>query len=271
MKFTTLLFIVVSLSAGCMRSFAHGDLHLEIEAISRQLAAEPTAERYLKRGELQREHGEFDLALADYRKAEELEPGLDVVLFCQGQALFDAGRFAPARAALDQFLVRKPSFWQGWLTRARVLAALKEYKRSAGDYSRSIELSADPRPEQFLERAQVLVKAGKTDDAIQGLDEGMQRLGAIPTLQSYAVEIEAKAKRYDAALKRIDRLVANAPRKESWQILRAEVLTQVGRRSEARQAWQDALTSIAALPERLRNLPATRELETKARAGLAAK
>ncbi len=54
------------------------------------------------------------------------------------------------------------------------------------------------------------------------------------------------------------------------QALRAEILVKAGRGDEARQAYQDSLASIEALPPRLRALKATQELEKKIRTAVTA-
>lgn len=270
MNAKTFLFICTCIGLHTASSDAHGDPHLEIEKVSRQIQAKPTAALYLKRGELQREHGDFHQALSDYQIAEELDPAMDMVLFYRGKALFESGRHTPARAALDQFLEKKPDHGEGYLIRARVLTALKDHASATKDHDRSIEFSKEPRPEQFVERALALEQAGDPNAAIQGLDAGMERLGPIWTLQSVVIEIEVRDQRYDSALKRLDRLIGEAQRKESWQALRAEILVKAGRGDEARQAYQDSLASIEALPPRLRSLKATQELEKKIRTAVTA-
>ena len=247
---------------------AHGDLHQQITEISKQIERKPDAALYLKRGELEREHREFGKALEDYRKAAELAPGLDIIHFCRGSALAESGKNEAAREAFDFFITRVPSHGSAHLARARVLMELKLPEAAAEDYERAISLSAEPGPEPFLELSQARQMAGQTDDAIRALESGKKKLGAIPTLESAAITIETEAKRYDAALARVDRLIEAAARKESWQVLRAEILAESGRRDEARKAYQASLISIETLPARIRASEATRRLERKARAGL---
>lgn len=266
------LLFVISCCFGLtqLRLAAHGDLHEQIERLTRQIAGKPTAALHLKRGELHREHEDPALALADYDKAEELDPALEVVDWCRGMALADAGRPAQAREALDRFLLKQTEHADGHLTRARVLATLKEYDLAARDYRRALQLSSEPRPETYLELSTVLEQAGKPGAAIRALDEGIGCLGPIPTLQTAAIEIELKEKLHDPALKRVDQLVAAAERKESWLAMRADVLTRAGRPAEARQALRESLASIEALPARIRGLAPTLELESKVRASLSA-
>jgi len=247
---------------------AHGDLHMQIEQVSKEIRTQPKADLYLKRGELYRAHREYDAALKDYDLAASADVAMSAVDLCRGKALLESGRPEQAREALNRFLEKTPTHGEGFLTRARAQSELKQYRQAAQDYSRSIELTKEVRPEHFLERSQVLVKAGDLKEALKGLDAGMARLGGIATLQSAAIEIDLQEQRYDAALARVDRLLAAAERKESQLIRRAEILHKTGREAEAQQAYRQALTAIEALPARLRSKKATQELEQKARAQL---
>lgn len=262
--------ITVTLWMVAADGHAHGDLHQQITQISKQIERRPDAALHLKRGELEREHREFDKALEDYRKAAELDPTLDIIHFCRGKALAESGKSEAARDAFDLFITRVPSHGSAHLARARVLMQLKLPEAAAQDYERAISLSPEPGPEPFLELSQARQMAGDTDGAIRALDAGKTKLGAIPTLESAAITIETDAKRYDAALARIDRLTEAAPRKEAWQVLRGEILAKAGKNDEARKAYQASLISIEALPARIRASKATRQLERKARAGLEA-
>jgi tetratricopeptide (TPR) repeat protein len=244
---------------------AHGDLHEQIESVSGRIRKNPTPELFLKRGELHRAHHDHQAALADYDRAQELDPTLDALRFCRGRTLFEAGKLPLARAELDQFLQKQPRHAEGYLTRARVLAKLEELPAATADFDRAIELSSEPRPEYFVERARVQIDLGDLEDAINGLESGMQRLGAIATLQTLAIEVELKLQRFDAALKRVDSLVAQAERKETWMARRGEILALAGRRAEAAQAYTEALSSIELLPAPLRNTRATIQLEKRLR------
>lgn len=247
---------------------AHGELHPRIEAITREMAPGPTAELFLRRGELYRLDGNFSAALADYESAEQLDPGLATVALCQGRALFEAGHPGPARRALDEFLRRQPDHVAGFLLRARVQARLGARREAVADYGRAIALADEPRPEPFAERAEIQMALGEPAAALDGLTAGLAKLGSIPSLHLPALEAELALARFDAALSRIDRLTVAADRKEQWLERRAEVLVRAGRLAEAATARRTALEAVAALPARLREAPACRELELRLRAAL---
>ncbi len=251
---------------------AHDDPHDSIEEITLQIQQDPNnAELYLKRGELHRISSHWDLALADFDRVVELDPDHETVDFHRGRLLLEAGQFQPAKVAIDQFLSAYPNHIQGLIVRGRVLRKLGQPLDAAQDYARALSLAPNPTPVLFIERAETLTEAGEeyVDAAVQGLDEGIQKLGPLILLQSLAIDLEVKRQRYDAALIRIDQVLIEMSRKEKWLTWRGEVLESAGRPEEARVAYADALKAIEALPSRLRQVPASQELETHLRALLA--
>ena len=101
--------------------------------------------------------------------------------------------------------------------------------------------------------------------ALRGLDEGIQKLGPLVTLQLFAIDVELKQKNIDGALARLDKVAEKSPRKETWLARRGEILQQAGRPEEARQAFKAALASFQTLPPTRRNVPAMLELERRLR------
>lgn len=250
--------------------FAHGDLHEQIEAASRQIEQMPTAELYLKRGELYRAHREYPAALADFERAEALDTELDAVHLARGCTLLEAGNPADAEKALSAFLKRHPAHAVGYLYRARANVASKQFDNAVADYDQALRFTETPNPDHYLERARAQEGAGKLAEALNGLEQGITTLGALVTFETAALELEVKLEHYDAALARMDRLIAGVQRKERWQVRKASLLETLGRRVEAKQAYEEALASVLALPQRLRNIRATQEAEKRIREALAA-
>lgn len=260
---------LLGLALGCgglvSAARAHGDLDLQIRVVSEEIAVEPSAALYLKRGGLHHEHEDYARALEDYDRAEQLEPTLDALWFARGRTLFKFGRLAPARAALDTFLARTPYHAEAFLLRARVLSRQGEYAAALRDFDRNLELVAEPLPECFLERAQARVALGDKAGALAGLDAGLRRLGNLVTLQNAAIALDLSLGHHDAALARVDRVLAGLERKESWLVRRGEILEAAGRTDEARHAYHDALSSIDRLPAHHRETKPMRDLQTQLR------
>ncbi len=243
--------------------FAHEGLHEQIAEVTKHIDQNPkNADLYIQRGELYREHREWKPALADYKRAANLDPELTVVDLCIGRLYLDQGLPELAKEPLDRFLQSKPDHPEALQVRARVLVKLGRPLEAVQDFSRA--LNTDARPELYLERAQALVAAGPEHaaEALDGLDEGIQNLGPIVTLELAAIDLELAARRYDSALLRLEAVANQSERKESWLFRRGEILEKAGRIEEARKAYSDAITAIDSLPDRARNTRTIEQLKT---------
>lgn len=199
---------------------AHTDPELQIAEMTRRLQREPrNAALYLQRGGLHRGLRRWDLALADYDRAAVLQPALVVVDLARGRTLLEAGRVEQAKTALDRFLARRPGHPEGLLLRARVLVRLGHPHSALQDYDSALARHPAPRPEYYLERSKLQAPAA----ALRGLDQGIARLGPIVTLELAAIDLDLALKNYDSAVSRVDRIAAQAARKDYWLARRAQI------------------------------------------------
>jgi len=245
-------------------SLAHGDMHVQIIEITKQIEQNPTnVDLYIKRGELHRYHQDWDAAQADYDRALTLNPKLEIIDFVRGRMYLEANWPLSAKVVLDRFLAKQPNHLDALITRARTLTKLERRLDAAQDYSKAIVQSTESRPELYFERAQALAGEGgpHLKEAIAGLDEGIRKLGPLVTLQLCAIDIEVQHKQYDAAVTRLDQVITKAPRKETWLARKGEILVLAGKKEEARQAFRSALQSMDTLPPGRRNVPAMIDLQ----------
>jgi tetratricopeptide (TPR) repeat protein len=253
---------------------AHPEIDQQIADASVQIEADPrNAQLYIRRGELHRIHRQWRAAEKDYRFARKLQPDLAVVDYFIGNLRLEMDRPRQAKKRLDRFLEQQPDHAKARIARARAWVSLGRPLEAAADYSRAIDAyGADQRPDpaHYLGRARALVDAGSehVDEAVRGLDEGLERLGRPVTLQLYAIELEAGRGRHDAALARLDQIASQADRKETWLVRRGEILESAGRDDEARDAYAAALEAIASLPATRRGNRAMHRLHAQAEASL---
>jgi tetratricopeptide (TPR) repeat protein len=258
-----LTFVAAEFLIAPQRAAAHAELTIQLDAVTLEIQKDPNnAELYVRRGQLRREHLEFELAGADFDKAEALAPTVAHFNLLRGKLYLDWGWPLTARACLDLYLAKNPSSVDALVLRARVLQRLSLNRSAVNDYDLALDLSAEPSPDLFIERSQMLMNLGNEHwtEALRGLDEGIKRLGPLVTLQLFAIDAEVKQQRYDGALARVNQIAERSPRKETWYARRAEILVQAGRPAEARKAYEAALAALNSLPPARRNVPAMAEL-----------
>jgi tetratricopeptide (TPR) repeat protein len=246
-------------------AWAHGDLELRILTLTRQIAAATNnpAQLYLERGELQREHANWEAASADYARAAQLDPSLAAVDLCRAQLLADSGKLEAALPMFDKAMARSPAAGEAFVGRARVLVKLGRRSAALADYQRALDRLAAPAPEDYLEWAQLLVADAQLEPALRALEQGIKKLGPLVKLQAYALEVELSRKNHTGALARLDSLIANASRKEGWLAKRGDVLSAANRPAEARQSYEASLEAINKLPSVLREGPAMQKLQAQ--------
>jgi tetratricopeptide (TPR) repeat protein len=252
---------------------AHPDIDRQIADVTVRIEADPDdADLYLQRGELHRVHQDWAAAEADFATAKRLRRDLAIVDYVMGRLHLEAGRPKEAKRALDRFLAREPDHAAAHVARARALVQLQQPAAAARDFTTAIDLHGPedrPDPAYYLERADVLARMGRIDEALRGLDEGLARLGQPVTLALAAIDLELAHGRHDAALARLDRLAAGAARQETWLVRRGEILEGAGRLEEAGTAYADALAAIDRLPASRRESRAMARLREGAAAGAA--
>lgn len=239
-----------------------------IAALDREIAARrDDATLHLQRGELHRKHGDWAEATADYDRAAALDPSLAVVDLARGALELGFGRIEEARTAIERFIRKKPDDPAGYAARARLLRGQRD-AAAAADFARAVALAGEPSPELYLAWAGALRETGRAGEAVAVLDQGTKRLGLLVTLVSMALDLEIETGCTDAALRRVNAVMAVAPRKEGWLSRRGAILEKAGRAAEARADYELALAAIAALPEYRRETEATRALRIEIEAAL---
>jgi tetratricopeptide (TPR) repeat protein len=247
-------------------AFAHGDLHERITAVTTEIRDQPNnAVLYLKRGELHGMHEEWAQAEADFDKAEKLDAKLINVSLARSRVLLARKRFKDAQAEVERYLSAQPKHSAALIIRAQAQAGQKQFAKAAETWAQVIETADRSDVEPYYERARALVAVGsdQTDAALKTLDEGLAKLGKVPALGLYAIQLEVARKRYDAALNRLDDMIPKTGRKETWLELRGDILASAGRKDESQKTYAKALEELQALPTRVRSTKASIGLEER--------
>jgi tetratricopeptide (TPR) repeat protein len=249
---------------------AHGEVHIRINALTKQIASQPSAQLYLDRAEFHRQDQNWAAAEADYDQAAQIDPQLPLVDFYRARMLADAGRLEAAQTMFGKALERAPNDGESFVGRARVRARLQQHDAARADYERGLELLANPEPEYFVELAQLSAAQGQIEKALQDLDRGIRKLGPTLVLQIPALDFELELKDYQAALARLEAILERAHRKENWLARRGDILLAAGGQADAKKSYEAALATIKTLPRLVQQGPAMVHLQTRVSAALAA-
>lgn len=251
-------------------ALAHGPLHEQITNVTTELTLHPDdVALLLRRGELNRLDEQWAAALADLQRARKLAPKNPDPLLSLGRLALDQGKFAEAIAPLNGFLQSQSNHVEGHLLLARALLRTRQEPEAVTHFGRALTVSMEPLPEWFIERSQAQLAQGEAHlaEALAGLDEGLAKLGPIPTLQLAAIELELRRRNFDAALQRLDTILTVSERKERWLLRRGEILELAGRPIEATAAYASARAAFEVLPLRLQRslgmLDFRRQLEAR--------
>jgi tetratricopeptide (TPR) repeat protein len=259
------LFLLLMVSS----AFGHGDLHDRISQITGEINKSPSAAQHFKRGCLYLEHGEAEAALADFSEAERLGDGTLQIDGPRAEGFMLLGKNRLALETLNRCLDRDPSASRCFVLRARVLDRLGESVAALHDYRKALVLVSEPDPDFLLEVSNALAKDKQITEALQVLDQGIARLGSLPSLITAAIEIEFGSGNIERALLRVDLARNAAPRPEPWLARRASILARSGRIRESQTEWQLLLEHISSLPAGERDSHAMYCCAREARAALA--
>lgn len=231
---------------------AHSAPSERLSSIEQRIAADPDNSRLqLQRGHLYRERGELLEALAAYQRAAGDSQLRSAVELARAEVLLQMGAAQAAASLLDQLLARHPKHARALRDRAVARAQMGDHLDAATDFSAAIDAADRPQPDDYLRRGQALVDAGRLNEAVASLDEGIARIGVVPSLVRQALEIELQLGLEAAAGARLAQLAAAlhtpAVVQSSW---RGDLLWQFGFAYEAGAAYRQAHAELLALPLR---------------------
>ena len=215
----------------CPVLYAHSDLSLQIDELSRQLELEPDSpELLLKRGDLQRRHENWDLARADFRRVREVQPENPTVDWFEGRMEIEAGRPLEGVEFLDRFLLTQPHQAIALQNRAQGYLQLELPLLSARDLQTVIRVSDNPAPSLFSASALAFVAAGSDyfPDAMAVTNQGLEIFPGEIVLTGIATDLSLAQADIDTASKLIRQLPASIQNLPQWQTRIALLDCQTG-------------------------------------------
>ena len=244
------LLIVVLLSAAhSFGAAAHPSAEHAVGMISELIQARPEEQGlYIQRGSAYSNDGQLERALVDFNKAETLgEPSR--VAFDQGVLHYRMREFDAARGYFDTFLKHFPGHPASLEYRARLLRDAGEYEAALADFDAYFAIQKHPNPGDYVSAAKMMMglEGRGVGSALAMLDKGIARLGVIPQLQQYAIELELERKNIARAIDRLETLEPALGESPEWKVEMGELLLLAGRPADAQQFFDEALAQLATL------------------------
>ncbi len=124
---------------------------------------------HLQRGLCYLELEKFDLALADFDQAHELDKGnKTAILVCRGRALAGLKKFDLSLADLSEAIQDDPKFGLAFISRADTYLSMGQDDKALADLEQALQI--DPKqPKAYFLRARYYKHQNKTDLALQDI------------------------------------------------------------------------------------------------------
>lgn len=215
----------------CPALYAHSDLRLQIDELTRQLELKPdNPELLLRRGDLQRRHQNWDLARADFTTVREVQPDNPSVDWFEGRMEVEAGRPQEGVELLDRFLLTQPQQVIALQNRASGYLLLDQPLLAARDFQTVIQVSDNPAPTLFSANALAFVAAGSNyfPAAMIVVSKGLSQFPGEMALTEIATDLSLAQADTDTASKLVKQLPASIQKLPQWQIRIALLDCQLG-------------------------------------------
>ena len=252
--------IILAISFYASIVFAHRAVDVQIKHLNKQLKATPeNGALFLKRGELHRQHGEWQLALRDFQQAKKTNSTSGDTDFYIGRLRLDINQADKALPLLSRFVRLNPNHSNALQNQGDAHFSLENFTRAAHVYKQVAALEQHPDPELFLKIARAYTAAGSgyQKQAKEAIEEGILRLGPLVTIVMVGIELELNQEDYKAALVLLEKLPKVVRDSPKWLGRRGDILNSSGRKEEAILTINRAIFKVENLPISRRN---TREM-----------
>ena len=220
---------------------------------------------YIQRGIIYSNDGQYQKAEADFSRAAELGDPV-VVSYDLGVLHYRKKEFDTAKRYFNAYLKRFPDHTKCLEYRARLLRDARDFDAALNDLRRVFALEQRPNPGLYFSAAQMLQSSGGDgiQKALNLIDEANLKLGLMPQLQRYAIDLEIQRNAPIKAIERLQTLKPMLGKSPEWKVEMGELLLNLGRNDEAKQYFREAAEQL----DTLRPTPARQHLLLKAESHL---
>jgi tetratricopeptide (TPR) repeat protein len=258
-----LLFVLVSF-ATIFFANAHGNLTIRINKKTSEIKSNPNnAKLYFDRGFLYHQHEEYDKAILDYKKAENLGFTDKLLYYRTAETYYVWNKYKQALTESSRFLEKDKIDVKINKLHAQILFELKQYEEAVNYYTFFIDNVVDPRPGDFVEMSSYIIASQKNyNKAIQVIDTGLNKLGEnVLSLRLKKMEYLKASNQVDKTIEEYNYFILQYNRKEFWYYKKAKYLTDENRLSEAKISLQFAKIAVDQLGNKFKNMQSIKKLK----------
>ena len=170
-------------------AFGHPVIEARVNDLNNAINKAPQIqELYLMRGKLHASHGDRKRAKQDLESALSIKKSPEV-LVALGNLYLSEGNYTRSRECFSDALNLDPRMAKAWLGQARASAKLGYPELVLTSYKNYFSLEKNAQPGHFA----AAVRTISTQDRVEAqriLEDGINRLGPIPTLTDLALHLE---------------------------------------------------------------------------------
>lgn len=244
--------------------FAHGDLDIQIERISKRIEQEAdNADLYLKRGQLYAQHNEPKKSKQDYLLARNLDKNLLITDLLLAQLFADNNDADAALPYVNLFLKNHANHSIALITRAKIHQQMSQPDLCQKDLENAMAHLSEPNPSHFISIAEAVLLADDSNlsEALSWLKRGEEKFGFDIVLKSKEVDLYVESEQYENAILTIDKIMEHFQRKEKWFFQKATIYEKDGKTNLAKIHYDATLEAINQLPKRIQMTSKIIELE----------
>lgn len=248
---------------------AHGVAETRIERLNHDIEHYPTnSELYFTRGKLFLDQSLWEQAEADFREALK-RLNANHALLSDGRpseqwdtkthsgwalkirlalvkSLIAQHQYTSAEAILNELLVQHPNGVHAYYLMAKLHVATHDLPSAARYYDKAIALDANPTPQVYLDRFNVLTKAqpASLSTLERSIEQGVQRLGPLVTLIEPIIHFSLETQQPTVGLKWWARLPSALRFTPKWLVTKARLQLQAGDKVAAKSTLRSALQQL---------------------------
>jgi len=245
-------------------TFAHGDLSIRIQNISKIIIEHPdSVQLYHQRGILYMQHGDFKLSIIDFNYCQKLNyihPSFDLD---RATVLYRLKKYDEALLETEEILCKDVNHIETWRLKGQIRLQQKAYTEAANCFENVIQYSHQPKPENYIEASKAWQLSNHINApcfAQQILEEGILTLNGLIVLKKELIELHLKNDDLTDAIELQTNLLKKLNRKEHAYYQLALMKIEANMMKSAHKDLQLAKQAIQQLPTRLLSTKAIQNL-----------